>query len=385
LGRRDSQSPLAALSVGQGDLYPAYTKVSLWNNRHDLFTEVENENPLHLLNGRFDLAFVVIYLYPLFILGLTYNLVSGEREAGTLPLLASQPVSLKTIALRRLGLLLIVLFLPIAALSAAGVLAGRGALGSEGWMALGLWMLVAAAYGAFWFALALAVNSRGWNSATNATVAATAWLALVLIVPSVLNLAVTTMAPVPSRSEYVQALRAAANESEDAGKVLLARYYDEHPDLRPAADGKGPKKVVVAYWLGMWNTARQMEPVLDRYEGALARQHALAGSVRYLSPAAVALEIMNDLSGTGANRYMRFRAETAQFQREWHAFFSPRMFGGLRMTAGDYDHVPRFHMPDDSIGYRLTRTLMALAGLLLPTLAMLAYAVRRLAQTTLSQ
>src|SRR5258708_25329864 len=101
----------------------------------------------------------------------------------------------------------------------------------------------------------------------------------------------------------------------------------------------------------MGNTAGQWEPVLERSEGALARQHALAGVVRYLSPAAVALETMNDLSGTGANRYMRFRAEAAQFQREWHAFFAPRMFGGLRMRVADYDHMPRFRMTDDGFGF----------------------------------
>jgi hypothetical protein len=92
---------------------------------------------------------------------------------------------------------------------------------------------------------------------------------------------------------------------------------------------------------------------------------------------------MNDLSGTGANRYMRFRAEAAQFQREWHAFFAPRMFGGLRMTVADYDHMPRFRMADDDFGFQLARTLISLAGLLAATIALLAYAVRRIAQKAL--
>ncbi len=51
------------LSVGQSDLYPAFTKVSPWNNRHHVFSKVENENPLHVLIGRFNLAFVVVYPY----------------------------------------------------------------------------------------------------------------------------------------------------------------------------------------------------------------------------------------------------------------------------------------------------------------------------------
>ena len=51
--------------------------------------------------GRFDLAFVLIYLYPLLILALTYNLLSAEKEQGTLALALSQPVSLRTLVSAR--------------------------------------------------------------------------------------------------------------------------------------------------------------------------------------------------------------------------------------------------------------------------------------------
>jgi ABC-2 type transport system permease protein len=76
-------APLAPLAIGQSDLLPYYYKISL-RSRDTMLGNDEIENPVHLLSGRFDLAFVTIYLYPLVILALSYNLISAEKEDGTL-------------------------------------------------------------------------------------------------------------------------------------------------------------------------------------------------------------------------------------------------------------------------------------------------------------
>ena len=95
-------APLAPLAVGQSDLLPYYFRVTV-NSRDTLMGNDEIENPIHLLSGRFDLAFVSIYLFPLMILALTYNLISGEKEDGTLAMTLSQPISLQTLALGKIG------------------------------------------------------------------------------------------------------------------------------------------------------------------------------------------------------------------------------------------------------------------------------------------
>ena len=96
-------APLAALSVGQSDLYPYYFKVSS-QSKQTFTTNDEIENPTNLLAGRFDLAFVIIYLYPLLILALSYNLLSIEREQGTLQMMMSQPVGLRAFVTGKVGL-----------------------------------------------------------------------------------------------------------------------------------------------------------------------------------------------------------------------------------------------------------------------------------------
>jgi ABC-2 type transport system permease protein len=56
-----------ALAIGQSDLYPYYFKIST-NSKETFANNDEIENPVHLLAGRFDLAFVIVYLLPLVIL-----------------------------------------------------------------------------------------------------------------------------------------------------------------------------------------------------------------------------------------------------------------------------------------------------------------------------
>ncbi len=55
-----------------------------------------------------------------------------------------------------------------------------------------LWIMAAVVYGAFWFALGLMVNARGASSATNAVALAACWLLLALIIPSLLNVTVSS-------------------------------------------------------------------------------------------------------------------------------------------------------------------------------------------------
>ena len=96
-------APLAALSIGQSDLLPWYFKVTS-DAKENVTAGAELENPHRLLIGRFDLAFVLIYLYPLLILAMTYNVLSGEKEQGTLALTLSQPVSLRRLLAGKLML-----------------------------------------------------------------------------------------------------------------------------------------------------------------------------------------------------------------------------------------------------------------------------------------
>ena len=91
-------APLAALATGQTDLNAPYARVTA-RGREAIAPPMQTGNPLLLHLGQFDLAFVLVYLYPLFVLALAYDLTSTEREDGTLRLIASQPVTLRQVVI----------------------------------------------------------------------------------------------------------------------------------------------------------------------------------------------------------------------------------------------------------------------------------------------
>jgi len=95
---------MTEFSVGDSDLRPTSASIKAMGRADDLFRFYQVDNPSMLALGRFDLAFVVIYLLPLLIMGMTYNVLSADKESGALQILLSQPVSAARVAWTRITL-----------------------------------------------------------------------------------------------------------------------------------------------------------------------------------------------------------------------------------------------------------------------------------------
>jgi ABC-2 type transport system permease protein len=206
-------APLGPVALGQSDLFPSQFQVT--NQSRVVFMNPSDiESPWHLLSGHFDLAFVIVYLLPLLIFALSYNLLSAERENGTLRLLLSQPLRLRTLLAGKLTVRAAVLLGPAVLLPVAVLLVARhaGLAGASQARTL-WWALLVGAYALFWFALVVAVNAFGASSATNAMVLVIAWVLLVLVAPVLLNLAVTQASPAPSRTELATRQRIVTAEA----------------------------------------------------------------------------------------------------------------------------------------------------------------------------
>ena len=87
-------APLGALAVGQSDVYPGFLKVTA-RNLDAVVTGDQIEHPLAVASGHFDAAFVVLFLYPLLIFAVSFDLTATERDRGTLRMVLAQPVRLR--------------------------------------------------------------------------------------------------------------------------------------------------------------------------------------------------------------------------------------------------------------------------------------------------
>jgi ABC-2 type transport system permease protein len=373
-------SPLTVLAVGQSDLVPSSYKLGLdgrleWQARGRVAQQLEH--PLLLKASRFDLAFVMLYLYPLIILAISANMITGEKETGTLNLLLSQPVRLGVLVFGKVGIraLLVLTFtvgISFGAFTIVGIAGEGGAVAR-----VCAWSIAVVAYGAFWFGLCVVVNAFARSQAASALMLAVAWLAFLVIIPSAINAVATALYPVPPRSEFLNASRAAEDSARTKRKALVAAFLQQRPDI--AAYGWTVETLGIGYPLVPEampeaieaNEALSMlQPVIARFEGQLAAQQRFVSSVGFLSPAVLMQSILYDLAGTGRARHEHFLRQLNAFNETWNAFFDIKPFRREMVNAADYDRLPRFHFREELVTDVLRRTLVPFSALSGSALAM---------------
>ena len=126
---------------------------------------------------------LIVVLFPLVVIALSYELLSGERERGTLAMLLSHPVSQIQLvvgkALARAGVLcMVTLIFAAIGLAFAGVEWTNPATFSHFF----LYCLILICWALFWFAAAVLVNAWSSSSARNALTLVGVWLSLVVII-----------------------------------------------------------------------------------------------------------------------------------------------------------------------------------------------------------
>ena len=78
-------SPAQVYSIGQAEQYGFYKQLTIWSSPYDADMTKEISNPERLQSGTLDFAFVLIFLLPLLLLILLYNLRSMESGTGFFP------------------------------------------------------------------------------------------------------------------------------------------------------------------------------------------------------------------------------------------------------------------------------------------------------------
>ncbi len=368
---------LAAFAIGQSDVQLNYLPVSMGTTL-DMVKNIEIENPLNLQTGSLDVAFVVIFLLPIFILAMTYDLLSSEKERGTLAMILAHPISLRELLASKIVARAAVVLSVIAGLGLLALLAVGTALDQpQTWLRFGGWLVVTLLYGVFWFALAVLVNVYGSSSATNGTILAGAWLILVVIVPTLVSLLATTIYPAPSRMDLIVAAREAQTANEKSMQQTLDRFYADHLEIVPTGD----ERAMDFLTLSQANAAsieKALLPLYERFREQTSRQERLVQRFQFASPAIMMQLVLNEISGTSTGRYQDFLQQAYRFRGEWNAYFAERFLKREPLRPADYDEFPQFRYKPESartVWLRIAPSVLGLAvaclGLmLLPFLAL---------------
>lgn len=335
-GSWDAPSSSAFLALGLRDAAPYALRVRALALQAQLH-EGESFNPELALAGRFDFAFVLVYLAPLFLIALLYDLVSGERESGRLGMLASLPGSGRRLWLRRSALRAALVFACLALPVAVGGLASGMPLA-----ALGAALLAAAAYVAFWAGLCLAVAARRGGSVAHAMALVGCWALLTLVLPTLAQAVLARAVPVSQGVELMLAQRQAVHGAWDLPReATMERFFQSHPEWRhtaPLPPGFHWKWYYAFQQLGDESVAPQVQAYR---EGLLARQR-WTERLGWLLPGVGAQAALHRQAATDLPAQLAYQDGIAHFHARLRAFYYPYLFDGKPFGPGDFAAQPRF-------------------------------------------
>lgn len=331
----NAPSPWSAFSLGQRDVYPYNLKIRMLAVEGQLY-DTDLTNPVTLLFGNFDSAFVFIFLFPLLIVALTYNLLSAEQESGVWTMVRSQPVS----AVRVLTLKFAVRLLAV--LSAAGLLLVAGCLylrvpidGRIGAVAglVGLYLL-------FWFGVAAVVISWGRSSSFNAVALLGIWILLAVLAPTALNVVLTNALPVPEALANTIQQREGYHEKWDRPKAeTMRKFYRNYPELRAYTV---PSDKFSWGWYYAMQEMGDEESVLTsvRLVRKLAERQRWTERVGLWLPTVNALDQLNKLAGTDLGTHLGYLQAVRRYHEQIRRHFYPAIFRETPPEAVNWQTVP---------------------------------------------
>lgn len=353
---------MASISIGQAEAYPfAADAVALGDSQAFRRMSADIGNPTARAAGRFDLAFVAVFLLPLVILAATYDLWSRERERGVAAMVLSQPVAIgPLIAVKALVRGLVVL-LPSTAIILA-VAAWAGARSPAGLAALGLAVL---AYGGFWLAVAVIISLLARRSTEAAIAAGAVWLLVVVMAPSLTLAAVDLVAPPPSEMRFATDLK--AREMGIAERQRLHRAANPAPVRTPAP--RIPDRWRDAY-ADRVAADRELAPMIEAHQQAKDARRRLLDKVRLLLPSVAMQDALDRIAGSDADRALTFQGQVHELKAELRLLAKDRMDRDAPLTLDDLDQLPSFQFREAGGAFQ-ARVLADLTALVIATLLVL--------------
>ena len=334
-----SLSPLGGLSVGQSDLNPTVKQLTIKTFEAQRFdTDLVNPSSLHA--GNLDLAFVILFLFPLLVIVLTFNLIAEETESGTWKLVAVQAKSTFGFVFSKLLVRMCLLYLLLFLLLLVAKLALQIPL-NEHFLTV---ILLSSLYLLFWFILSFFVICFKQSSGYNALILLSAWLVLLLLLPAGVNAYITGKYPVPEAMSTAIAQRDGYHVKWDTDKrETIEKFYQHYPQFESfgyPTEGFNWLWYYAMQQMGDDDSSAQQE-ALDKKINLREKTSAL---IAQWIPNLHLQLTLNQLAGTSMRQHMDYLNEAEAYHERLRLFFYPKVFEELHADTIDWSKIkPIFH------------------------------------------
>jgi ABC-2 type transport system permease protein len=341
-GTWNPPSGLAFAAIGQRDIAPFVLRVRALGLHAQLY-EGETFNPESALPGRFDFAFVLVYLVPLCVIALLHDLISSERETGRLRTLAALQGAMSSLWWHRVSLrfamLLAAILLPF--------VTGAAIAGAELSAILGS-VLLATLYVAIWCAIATWLASFPGSSATQAARLLGVWVLITLLLPTLSQVLLTRAIPADSGVDLVMAHREAVHGSwEIPRERTMEQFFQRHPEWKhtaPLAPTFEWKWYLAFHQVADESVAAQVAA----YRQALRDRERWTERIGYVLPAVATNTLLHRLADSDLTAQLDYQESIAAFHERLRKFFYPYLFEKRPFPPQDYLAAPGYQAMERS-------------------------------------
>jgi len=302
-------SPALVYSIGQAEQYGFYKEVSFMASPYDADMTQELANPERLQAGNLDFSFALIYLLPLLLLILLYNLKGAEAERGYLPLIAVQIATKTTWLLSRMAFYLVLVFAVLVGLLVYGAVL-TGVFGEEGDV---FWQMVLLAfvYLNFWAVIDYLILRGGTSIMSNTLKMVGIWLILAFVIPGAVHQSIAIQKPANLMTEMIDASR---DESEELynlpDSIYQAKVDAMFPELAETPVARDSTKKEFAYNRSSYALINElMKNSLQPIEADQEAKNDMVRSSYWFNPISLFQNQCNSLSQSHFDDYQTYRDE----------------------------------------------------------------------------
>ena len=362
-------NPLAGLAIGQADVHPSIKRITIKTFEGQKY-DTDLVNPMNLQSGNLDLSFIIIYLFPLLVIVLTFNVISEETETGTWRLVAIQARSKLGFILSKLWIRLLLLIMVLIILFViAKLVLDLPLTGNFIWM-----ICLSILYLIFWFTLTFFIISFKKSSGFNALLLLSIWLTLIILLPAGINAYVSHKYPVPEALSVAIAQRDGYHVKWDTDKrKTIEKFYQHYPQFKKygyPTDGFNWLWYYAMQQMGDDDSKEQQEALNTK----INQREQTSRQIATLLPNMHLQLIFNQLAGTSMSQQLDYLTATDAFHEKLRLFFYPKIFENKQADSINWKKFsPEYYKSQTSL-----ESLHVLAPLLIASFLLILIAVPRL-------
>jgi ABC-2 type transport system permease protein len=339
----NTPSPIGGLSIGQRDVNPTTMALTIRNIEAQKY-DADLSNPYNQMIGNIDFSFVLIFLFPLIIVGFTYNLISEEQEAGTWNLVRIQSKNIRTVLLRLLSVRVLLVCLSFLLLSFVASLMLHTGLGIDFWK----YLVAGVLYILMWFSFCFSVISFRMSSSSNALILLSFYLLLLIVLPGMVNSYLENKYPVPEALEVTVKQRKAYHEKWDMDHgETMDKFFAHYPQFKqypiPDADFSWPVYYAMQQ-MGDDESAVYSKAFQNKLE---QRNNASERISRFIPSLHLQLQL-NSLAKSDLENHLRFLNAANAFHEKIRLHFYPKIFENKPSMDEDWNQWKEEYYEDDT-------------------------------------